>query len=76
MTDPTAVQSFLDEAPVGYLAVSLDDRPYCVALNFVFKDGRFYFHAGAEGRKISILRRNPQACLTIGHYIATAVRRT
>jgi uncharacterized protein len=50
--------------------------PYVVALNYGYAPagedglrGAFWFHGAREGRKLDLLRRNPQACIELdaGH---------
>ena len=57
----------LREASTGVLALSGDDGyPYAVPINYVFSDGKLYFHSAAEGHKIDALRRCDKAsfCIT------------
>ena len=51
----------------GVLATLGDDGyPYAVPLNFVYEDGKIYFHCAAEGHKIDAIRRCDKAsfCVT------------
>ena len=51
----------------GVLASLGDDGyPYAVPLNFVYEDGKIYFHCAAEGHKIDAIRRCDKAsfCVT------------
>lgn len=53
----------------GVLAVLGDDGyPYAVPLNFVYENGKLYFHGAGEGHKIDALRRCDKAsfCVTDG----------
>jgi len=64
----------LDKAP--YITVSMtetDGTPYAVPLSLVRTDAfdklstseiTFYFHCAQEGKKLDILRKNPQVCLS------------
>ena len=48
----------LRREPRGVLAVLGDDGyPYAVPLDFVYEDGKLYFHCAAEGHKIDAIRR-------------------
>ena len=42
--------------PVGRLAVTTEDGPYVVAVNYLFLEGNIYFHSGQAGRKMEALR--------------------
>lgn len=49
------VKNVLDKAEVLWLALSDDDGPYCVPVNFAEEDGVIYIHSGKKGRKAAIL---------------------
>ena len=43
----------------GVLAVSGDDGyPYTIPLNFVYKDGKIYFHCAKNGHKLDAIKQN------------------
>jgi nitroimidazol reductase NimA-like FMN-containing flavoprotein (pyridoxamine 5'-phosphate oxidase superfamily) len=44
--------------------VDMDGNPYVIHMNFGYQDGTVFFHSAPEGRKIDILRINPQVCLS------------
>lgn len=47
----------LKSAEYGVLAVSGDDGyPYAVPLNYVYTDGRIYFHCAKSGHKLDAIR--------------------
>jgi len=60
--DPKELESIINRAQVCRLALSYEDRPYLVPLNFGYQDNRLYFHTGKTGKKIDILRKNPRVC--------------
>lgn len=53
---------FFDEVftrgEVLFLSLNTETFPYGVPVNFVFLDGRLYFHCALEGAKIDLLRRD------------------
>lgn len=56
------IRKVLKKAPVCRLALCEGDRPYLVPMNFAC-DGRFlYLHSAKSGRKINMLKKNPQVC--------------
>ena len=56
----------LDNACRGFLSVIGDGGyPYSVPINFVFEDGRLYFHCAKEGHKLDALRACDKACFTV-----------
>jgi nitroimidazol reductase NimA-like FMN-containing flavoprotein (pyridoxamine 5'-phosphate oxidase superfamily) len=49
--------------------VDPDGKPYVVMMNYGYKNGYMYFHGDPKGRKMDVLRANPQVCITLstGH---------
>ena len=57
--------SILDRGTAGVLALSGDDGyPYAVPISYVREGDTLYFHCAQEGRKLELLRRFPQVCVT------------
>lgn len=56
----------MDKAP--YITMSMSDgdaMPYAVPLSLARTDEKtFYFHCATEGKKLDMLKANPQVCLT------------
>ena len=56
----------LKEAYRGFLSVIGDGGyPYAVPINYVFDDGRLYFHCAMEGHKLDAVRACDKACFTV-----------
>lgn len=54
--DQKTCEKILDEAPRGVLAVLGDEGyPYAVPLDFVYDDGRIFFHSAVEGHKLDAI---------------------
>jgi len=50
----------------GTLAVSGDDGyPYAVPLNYVYADGKLYFHCAKQGHKLDALQNSPKASFCV-----------
>ena len=73
VSDEAELSRWLAEAPVGRLA-TLDGSgyPVIIPLNFVYADGRIYFHSATEGAKLDDLRRHPQVGFEIDRLFAIA----
>lgn len=73
ITDKEALKAILNDGDVCHLALVDEGHPYAVALNYGFSwDGDLpvlYFHCAAKGRKLDIIARNPEACVSVdtGH---------
>jgi uncharacterized protein len=58
-----AVISVCDVCFVGM--VDENNMPYTIAMNFGYLDGIIYLHSGPNGKKIGVLRNNPNVCLVM-----------
>lgn len=57
--------ALIDRCTHGVMALSTGEPiPYCLPLSFVRVGDVLYFHCALEGRKIDLLRRFPQVCVT------------
>lgn len=57
--------ALIDRCTHGVMALSTGEPvPYCLPLSLVRMGDCLYFHCAREGRKIDLLRRFPQVCIT------------
>lgn len=63
ITDPAELESILREAIVCRMGLCDGEVPYVVPMNYGYRDGSVFLHSAIEGRKIEILRKNPNVCL-------------
>jgi len=57
--------ALIDRCTHGVMAVSTGGpAPYCLPLSFVRLGDDLYFHCAREGRKLTLLSRFPQICVT------------
>ena len=57
--------ALIDRCTHGVMALSTgEDTPYCLPLSFVRAGDDLYFHCARQGRKVDLLRRSPQVCVT------------
>jgi len=52
----------------GVLVMCDNRKPYAVPMNHGFMKGRFYFHCAKEGRKLEVIRKNPQVSYVVKKY--------
>lgn len=45
-----------------------DEEPYAVPINHAYTDGKLYFHCGLAGRKLDMIRANPNVCYVVNKY--------
>jgi nitroimidazol reductase NimA-like FMN-containing flavoprotein (pyridoxamine 5'-phosphate oxidase superfamily) len=62
-------KSFLRDAGVGRLAMSIFDEPYVIPINFVYFNGKIFFHCAREGQKISYLSKNSHVCFEVDEFL-------
>ncbi len=69
--DRNIVVKFLKECHVGRLGtITRDGYPMVKPLNFVYHDGKIYFHSAKEGEKIEDIRRDEKVCFEVDLPIA------
>jgi nitroimidazol reductase NimA-like FMN-containing flavoprotein (pyridoxamine 5'-phosphate oxidase superfamily) len=67
--DMEETKSFLRDARVGRLAMSKDDEPYVVPINFVYFKEKIYFHCANDGQKIGYLSTNSRVCFEADEFL-------
>lgn len=63
--DEARIDQFLQQARIGYLGLVDGDLPYVVPLNYVWMDGKLYFHGAGGGRRNEVMSRNAEVCFTV-----------
>ncbi len=59
------MELLLERMPVGRLALTTEDGPYAVPVNYLLFEGSIYFHGGKGGRKMEALRSDPRVCFLV-----------
>ena len=72
---PAELSELLRSGEVCHLSMVDDGMPYVIPLNYGYQEGGYleggsangalYFHSAPEGRKIQILRENPEVCFCV-----------
>jgi len=66
ITDRIEIEEIILNAPFCYLSmIDKNGGPYCIPMNFGYKEGVFYFHGAKEGLKIRTLKTNPEVCIAL-----------
>ena len=68
ITDKKVIEEIISDSIVCKVAMADDNRPYIVPLCFGLKDNTLYFHSAPEGKKIDILKKNPNVCFEFEIY--------
>src|SRR5512135_447119 len=59
------MELLLERMLVGRLAVTTENGPYIIAVNYLFFEGSIYFHSGLSGRKIEALQADSRVCFLV-----------
>lgn len=60
------VEEILREEEAGYFAsCGADAQPIATPVNYVYFNGRIYFHCALAGRKLDNIRQNPKVGFTV-----------
>ena len=63
---PQECQAILERGRTCILAVSgAEGYPYAVPLNYVYQDGKLYFHCAKQGQKLDAIRQNPKVSVCV-----------
>ena len=63
---PEECQAVLTSAQRGILSVHGENGyPYGVPVNFLFSDGKIYFHCAKAGHKLDAVRADDKVCFTV-----------
>jgi nitroimidazol reductase NimA-like FMN-containing flavoprotein (pyridoxamine 5'-phosphate oxidase superfamily) len=80
ITDPKEIDDIIERADVCRIALSDNNIPYIVTMNFGYRKGKnpvLFLHCAAKGKKTEIIKRNNLACfqMSIDHkLVETHVR--
>jgi len=65
ITDKSKIYKLLDNTTYGTLALSFEDNPYSVAVNFVRIKDDIYFHGALKNKKMKMLSKNPHVSFSV-----------
>ena len=63
--NPGEMEALLRRSAIGRLAMTTEDGPYVVAMNYIFVEGCIYLHSGPKGRKVEALLADPRVCFLV-----------
>ena len=69
--DNAIIEDILRTNHVCRIALSHNDFPYIVSMNYGYKDGVIYLHSASEGKKIDIIKSNNNVCFEITDSVKT-----
>lgn len=74
--DPAAVRAILAEALCCRIGMVDGDRPYVIPVSFVLDGDALFVHSADHGRKLRVLRRNPQVCFEVDAGVEVALAKS
>lgn len=63
--EPHIIKELLEKAIICRIGMCQSNKPYIVPMNFGYHDKIIYLHSAKEGKKINILKENPEICFEI-----------
>lgn len=70
--DPALVRAILADAPCCRVAMVDGDRPYVIPVSFVLDGDALFVHSADHGKKLRILRKNPNVCFEVDAAVEVA----
>lgn len=67
--DQKEIEDILKACSVCRLAMVDGDKPYLVPMNFGYREGALYLHSAREGKKIELIKKNPQVCFEVDEIV-------
>ena len=65
ITNENLINSILDEAEYGTLALCVDNKPYSLPINFVRINQEIYFHGAKKGKKMGMIKDNSYGSFSV-----------
>ena len=64
ITDRKSIDDVINRCEVCFVAmVDKEQKPYVLPFNFGYQGNTIFLHCGPEGKKLNILRLNPEVCI-------------
>ncbi len=63
------MEKILKRAEVGRIAFCDGSNPYMVPVNFLYHEGKIAFHCAWEGKKLNLMKKNPNCCFEVDEFM-------
>ncbi len=67
--DKDEMEKILKKSRVCRIGLVDQDKPYIIPMNFGYKQGTIYLHCAKEGRKIELIKKNPNVCFEVDELV-------
>lgn len=64
-SDKGQMEEILRAEAIGHVAMASDGEVYIVPLNYAYVEDRVLFHCALEGKKLDMIRANPEVCFEV-----------
>lgn len=68
------MEHVLREETMGFLGLASGGRPYVVPMTYGYSRGVILLHCALKGRKLDLIRLNPEVCFTVARQYGRPVR--
>jgi nitroimidazol reductase NimA-like FMN-containing flavoprotein (pyridoxamine 5'-phosphate oxidase superfamily) len=65
ITDTKEIEAIIESGRVCRIALSYNDKPYVVPMNYGYQDSALYFHSAKVGKKVDMIAKNNNVCFEI-----------
>jgi uncharacterized protein len=68
------IERILKKEQVGFLSMVDNNIPYTIPITYCYDNGKIIFHCALKGKKLDIMKSNPNVCLTVGKQYGKIVK--
>ena len=68
--DSAEIEALLAGQKICRMALNDEPQPYIIALDYVYIDGKLYFHFADYGRKMDLIRKDPHVGVEVDNFCA------
>ncbi len=65
ITDRGEIEKIISSNKICRIALSDNNSPYIVPMNYGYKENKIFLHTGKTGKKIDIIKKNNKVCFEI-----------
>lgn len=65
ITDPNLITEILEDNSICRIALSENNHPYIIPMNYGYKENSIYLHCAKKGKKLDIINLNNRVCFEI-----------
>ncbi len=69
ITNKDEIENILKKSRICRIGLVDQDKPYIVPMNFGYKQETIYLHSAKKGRKIELLKKNPNVCFEVDELV-------